>query len=591
MKYCALDIESIGLTPYGGKVWVVTWTMDGKKISIIFDPFGIKKLPKELIAILVDKKICKVIQNALFDVPYIELVFGVKIVNIWDIMDIEKLVTGVSLGSDEVKIERLRKAYGVDLGSILVRYGFPEPDKSVRDNFVDREDGVPITKQEQEYAKNDVRYLLAIQRAQEFILKRDGQLESALLRNLAVERIARMRANGIGVDEKIWREVEADNRKELSKRLAKLPKTVANWNSPKQVKDYFKSIGILIESFKDFDKVYLQTKNKTLGDVIATREYQKSVTAFGLPFLKFIDGDGKIRCGVTASINTNRMSMDHPNLQQLPGNGNSNPLRLIVLEMVTGDKKKMPQHRRAFVPQKGNTFVIGDFSGQELGIMASMADEKMWIEAMLRGEDIHGLTAYSIGTDEWNSHAEKGCMFPFKCSCKHHKQMRKPAKINNFMLAYGGGADKFAEYTGADRLTARVYVAAHKRTIPSITRVLARNGQEALESGVSYSADPYKSRRVLRGQEAWQVVNQGKNNPIQYAGSNMIKLALISLPEWMKVVLMIHDEIVVECKKSEAKKVAKILKQVMEDAAAYITGIKGLIKVDPRIAMNLMKDE
>lgn len=283
------------------------------------------------------------------------------------------------------------------------------------------------------------------------------------------------------------------------------------------------------------------------------------------------------------------MSMNNPNLQQLPGEGNNDPLRLKILELVTGNKKRKPQHRRAFVPRKGYSFVIGDFSGQEIGIMAAMSGEKIWIEAMLRGEDIHALTAYMISSGEWDSKAEKKCTFPKKCDCPGHKKMRDPAKTNNFMLAYGGGAEKFAKATGLDKITARAYVAAHKRVIPKLTRVLALNGQKALDTGVSYSADPYRRRRVLRGREGWQIVNQGKNNPIQAAGANMLKLAMISLPDSLDIVLVIHDEIILEVKNSECKKASKILQSIMEQSADYITGIKGLIKVEPRIAQNLMK--
>jgi len=85
------------------------------------------------------------------------------------------------------------------------------------------------------------------------------------------------------------------------------------------------------------------------------------------------------------------------------------------------------------------------------------------------------------------------------------------------------------------------------------------------------------------------VANIGKNNPVQSSGANMIKHAMILLDQTTPLVLTVHDELILEVKKSEAKKAALKLKTVMEEAADYCTGIKGLIKVNPYIANSLQK--
>lgn len=572
MKYIAIDIEAIGLKPYNGTVWMLSVT-ENKKTTLYENCNGLtrKDLPKELIAKLEDPTYCKIIHNSEYDGPYIGLNLGCRIRNIWDTYLCEIVIQGMRVprGSRD---ENLKLKYSAGLEYVLQRYGFPKPDKSIRNTFVNREKGIPFTKQEKEYAKNDTKYLPAIQKAQEYLLTRDNLLEVALLENKVAERIIAMRMQGIGFDKNIWVKIAEENTNEFKKRTAKLPKDVENWNSEKQVKKYFMDLGILIESYEDLDKVYKATKNSTLGNFISARALHKSVTSYGLNWLEegFIDSDDRIRCNVDQIINTGRNSMSNPNLQQLPAEG---------------------KHRSAFVPKKGYSFVIGDFSGQEIGIMAAMSEEDLWIEAMLRGEDIHALTASIINPGQWQASASKGCTFPKKCKCPGHLDMRKPAKINNFMLAYGGGPMKFAESVGVDMLAAKVYVSAHKRVIPRLTRCLEKNAREALDTGVSYSADPYRRRRVLRGQESWQIANQGKNNPIQSAGANMLKLAMISIPENLPIVLVIHDEIILEVPTKNAKSAAKVLKNVMEQAADYITGIKGLIKVEPRIAQNLMKDE
>lgn len=599
MKYIGVDIESVNLNPYGGIIWMLSIT-EGNKTKVYHDCYGMKSVPADVKKKLMDESYCKIIHSSQFDAPYIEMNLGIKIRNIWDTELCETVILGVKPNikkkAENIKPgsaeDKILQRYGASLAYTLPRYGFPKPNKSIREAFIDRPVGKKFTKQEIEYAEDDTKYLPKLQKAQEYLLTRDNLLEVALLENKVAERYHDMKVRGIGFDGKIWREVYAQTVKDYKERISKLPRTVSNWNSPAQVKAYFKSQGILIPTFDDLDKVYLQTRNKTLGDFIATREYTTAISRYGLNWFDkgFIDPDGRVRCNITQIINTGRNSMSEPNLQQLPGSGNNDPLRLKVLELVTGGSKKMPQHRRAFVPKKGHVFVIGDFSGQEIGVMAAASGEDLWINALLRGEDVHGLTASIINPSEWASGKEKGCTFPKKCKCKGHKKLREPAKINNFMLAYGGGPQRFAEFTGTDLISASAYVGAHKRVIPRLTRYLEINGRDATATGVSYSADPYRRRRVLRGEEEWQIRNQGKNNPIQSAGANMLKLAMVSLPWEFPIVLVIHDEIICEVPKAMAKKCMKVLKTVMEQSADYITGIKGLIKVEPRIAMNIMKD-
>jgi DNA polymerase I-like protein with 3'-5' exonuclease and polymerase domains len=601
MKYAAIDIEAIGLKPYGGVIWMLSITLpEGKKFKteVIEDCNGITKLPPHILKILKDENICKVIHSSQYDCPYIELVLGIKIKNIWDTELVQTVINGIRISIKKKNIvpgsteHELLQRYGTALKWLLPLYGFKEPDKSIRENFIDRPKGKPFTKAEINYAADDTRHLIKIQQAQEHILKREGLLEVALLENKAAERYHDMKVRGIGFDSKIWREVYNENLKEYKLRMAKLPKDVSNWNSPAQVKEYFKRKGIYIETFEDLDKVYLATRNKVLGDFIATRELSKSVSAYGLNWFEegFIDGDGRIRCDITQIINTGRNAMANPNLQQLPGSGNSDPMRLKVLELVTGGKKKKPQHRRAFVPAPGHCFVRCDFSGQEIGIMAAASGEELWINALLRGEDVHGLTASIVDPTAWAKARLKDCTFPKKCKCPEHKKLREPAKINNFMLAYGGGPQKFAEFTGTDLVAASAYVGAHKRVIPTLTNYLKRNGSDGMATGVSYSASPYRRRRSLMAEESWQIRNQAMNNPIQSAGADMLKLALISIPWDIAVVLVIHDEIICEVPIAQALKSAKVLKTVMEKSADYITGIKGLIKVEPAIQMNIMKD-
>lgn len=599
MKYISLDIESNGTKIDGGRIWMLSITR-GKKTELIEDCFGISKLRPDVKRELEDENICKIIHAAVgVDLPFLEFHFGCKVRNIWDTAVNEVVIQGMLVafkktdkGLSDWQLSQLQK-HSSKLEYTLPRYGFPIHDKELVMEFVAREPGIPFRAALKEYGKSDTKFLGPLQEMQEYLLKRDGLMEVALLENKTAEKLGSMRALGIRVDQKLWKQYADMHLKEFNKRMKKLPSGI-NWNSPPQVKGFFKDRGIQMNEFSEMYDLYLDTHDKMLGHFIHAREMHKAVTSYGHNWFDegFFDSDGRVRCHVTQCINTGRMAMAQPNLQQLPGeDGKKIPKLRRVLKMIAGDVFSWP-HRKAFIPDPGKVFVSGDFSGQEMGIMAAASNEKILINAMLRGDDVHALTARLIEPLRWDKGAKKGCCFPKKCKCPTHIEMREPAKIDNFMLAYGGSWVKLVEALGRDLISdeqAKIFVGAHKRVTPSLTRYLHRNGEDAVKTGVSFSADPYRRRRVLRGEEVWQIRNQGKNNPIQSAGANMLKLAMISLSDDLPIVLVIHDQIILEVPKAKAIKAQRELKAIMEKSADYITGIKGLIKVNPTIQYDITK--
>jgi len=590
-KFIAVDIETIGLSPFGGTIWMISVCGADLKPKVYHDCNGMKSCPKELITILQDKTICKVVHNGEFDLPYIELNWGIRIRNVWDTMVAEKNIQGVTADDRKVS-EAFNIVHSASLKYTLTRYGLPVPDKSVRENFIRRKKNLPFTKDEIKYAGDDVRSLLPLRKAQEYLLTRDKLLECALLDNKVVEKISRMRVIGIGVDKQKWLEVADANLNEYKRAVAMLPKSVANWGSNQQVKYYFKQkYGIVIDTYKNLKKIYLETRNPMLGLFIKTQMLYSDATGYGKTWLYrddgtcYIDSDGRVRPSYDQNKNTGRFSTSNPNVLGFPRKG---------------------KQRSCIVPKKGNVFVIGDFAGQEIAIMAAAAKEDFWIDALLRGEDIHGLMASIISSERWMQAKQPGCTFPKKCKCPGHIAQRMPAKESNFLLAYGGGVDQLLSRiikgifekgipTENDialvmsRLDAQKFIHKHKRALRKLVRYLDINGRDAIKTGVSYSADPYRRRRMLQGQEDWQIRNQGMNNPIQSAGANCLKLAVASMPDEYDIILPFHDEIVCEVPKAKAKSCFKAMVKIMEDSADYITGIHGLIKADVKIQTDYAK--
>lgn len=577
-KQIGLDIESIGTEVVGGLVWSVAVQMPNRRLKIEMDCHGLYTITNELADLIEDDKVEKIIQNASFDVPY--LFHNVRRDNgkpvnlqgfIWDTSLAEQVIQGLVMDRKADDDDPFYQQHGTRLDLIMKRYRLNmKMRKDLVNRFIDRPKGKPFDKDEIAYMTGDVDKMDKLRYMQEKVLTRDKQMETVLLEMEFLRRVMiPQKINGIGFDTDFWVTNARAEKKEYDKRMRALPKAVENWGSEKQIKQFFKDQGLLIDSLSNLEDIYFKSPHPVLKKLIDTRDLNTAVTKYGENWVEYVNPDGRVRPDVRQIIRTGRNSYSNPPLHGLPKEGIK---------------------RMAIVPRKGYKLVGADFSGQEIGIMAAMANEKVWIDALLRGEDVHSLTAYIISPDQWKANASKGCTFPKKCKCKGHLAMRDPAKTNNFMLAYGGGPKKLMMKTGMSWFDAKLFCVKHKKAIPNLTKKLEQNAMLAVNTGETYSADPYKRRRVLVGSEKWHIENQGKNSPIQMAGANMMKLAAISIPSKYYVCLIIHDEIWLEVPSKDAKVAAKTLKLVMEQAADYITGIKGLIRVEPKIANNIMKD-
>ena len=571
-SFIAIDIETTGLHP---KPWdknckIFCISVATAKGTLLYEPKDFYLLKP----VLEDKTVKKVIHNAIFDALWIKRMLGWDVRNIWCTRLAEQVLIGQNLPRSE-KSEVVKQELSSSLKYTLRRYGLADLDKSLGTSFTggNRDPHLPLTKDEKLYAINDVKFLLPLQAMQEYRLAKMDLMRVMNLENSLVEKLILALDRGVGFNEETWVRIAHDHQSAYNSIIKRLPSTVGNWNSPTQVKKYFQSIGIPLNSLQEVDELAPVYGNPVLNLFAKAREIYQSTTTFGLKWLQddlkgaTVDPDKRVRALIEQILNTGRLAFSHPNLLQLPRD----------------------THGEALVPTKGHVFIAGDFSSQEIGIVAAGSKEETWIKAILRGDDIHSLTASMVMTEEWLKGKEKGCTFPKKCKCKEHLALREKAKVTNFTIIYGGGPGNIAKKNKMSMKDAQKLIYRFVRATPKLSRWLGENAKSAVTTRISYSADPFKRRRTLRDPEDWMLSNIGKNNPIQSCGANMIKLSMVSLPDWVHILLPIHDELIVEVKKSEAQKAVKALKAVMEKAADYCTGVPGLIKVEPKILTSLKK--
>ena len=575
MRVLGVDSETGGLDLRDELKTVQIW--EGNKGKSYKMPRELPLLKKEYGKALTDPKVVKVIHSSEFDIPMIYWHTGIFIEGVWD----SKLIEAVILG---IGMQRTRKTekdpqWSTSLDLTLRRRKIAELEKGLRELYYDKIAmqrylevyGVKKTRMLQErYELDDVKYLPTLYEQQKADVERLGLENVAWLENNCAEVTAIMRINGIGFDQKIWLEIAKETQAKYDEYWNSLPAHVS-WTSPAQVKKFFGKRGIVIKSYEDFWTTTGDIKKSWLGrdkylDVFLNmQKLYKAITSYGVGWLtnKYdwptVFDDSRVRPNFSQIVDTGRYSCSNPNLQQLPSK-----LR----------------HRNAFVAADGWTFCIGDYTGQELGIIAVGANQKSWIKAMIKGQDVHSVMGAELhGLDYWKSIAEPGCTFPKKCKCKSHNSLRRPVKDLNFGLAYGKGAKALAEDMDCTEDEAAKKIREYYKIIPDVKVWLNRNGKKGIMFKEAFTLPPFNRRRTLLESEEWRRRNQGKNTPVQGTGGDILKLALVKmwkyikkhkLQDKVKIVLCVHDEIITEVRNDFAEEWMGTMKKIMDDAALYV---------------------
>jgi len=341
----------------------------------------------------------------------------------------------------------------------------------------------------------------------------------------------------------------------IEKQIHELAGEAFNVNSPKQLGEIL------------FDKLMLPAPKKTktgystnvevldkllgkhpvIEQIKNYRELSKLKSTYADGLLKVIAPDGRIHTRFMMTVTaTGRLSSTEPNLQNIP-------IR----------RKKGEEIRKMFVAGEGNTLVDADYSQIELRLLAHIADDPKMKEAFERGEDIHTVTAsqvFGVPLTEVTS------------------IMRSRAKAVNFGIVYGISAFSLSQDIGVMPHEAKTYIGNYLEKYAAVNKYMTDIVASAKKQG--YVSTLFGRRRYLPELKSpnFNVRAFGErvalNMPIQGTAADIMKIAMINVSNRIKkeklaakLILQVHDELVVECPEAEAEKVSTILREEMENAA------------------------
>jgi DNA polymerase-1 len=263
---------------------------------------------------------------------------------------------------------------------------------------------------------------------------------------------------------------------------------------------------------------------------------------------------------------TGRLSSSDPNLQNIP--------------IRTESGKRV---RQAFVATAGHSLLGADYSQVELRILASMSGDAALVKAFQEGQDIHSLTAaqiFAVNLSEVN------------------EQQRRQAKAINFGILYGKSAFSLAEELGISRGEAAEIIKKYFERYPTIRAFLDGLMNSAKEKG--YAETIFGRRRRIEGIDSKNKMilsmaeRMAVNTPIQGTAADLVKLAMTKLHQELaaqglkaKLILQVHDELVLEVPKAESEKVLALVKRCMESAGEGKILVP--LTVDAGLAENWLK--
>ena len=536
--------------------------------------------------VLESNKIVKVLHNAKFDYKFIKKWAGISMEEMYDTFLAERVI---NCGKQD---------YGYSLSRCVERYLGHTLDKETRNKFIGLK-GQPFTVDQIQYGANDVVHLLDIRQKQLIKIHSLELYNVARLENAVVKVFAEIEYEGLDIDKDKWTAMAEQNVKLAYEQELKLDdivlahpllqhyrvpvqvdmfaamdevrKTHIKWSSPLQILELFQN---LVPDLEDVNGKKLNKhryKHPLIDEYIRYKERTKLANAYGTKFFNYVNCDGRVHTNFSQILDTGRVSSSKPNMQQIPSDNT---------------------FRNCFIAPTGWLFVSSDYSSQELNVIAYGSQDPVWLEALEKGLDLHGVCADLVFEDKWRS-----------ADADAKKKLRTQIKAINFGLAYGMGPFKLADTLQISKAEAEDLIEKYFTEFPNIRDFLTKLGTFGTRNGYITTFAPFKRRRWFdtwfpkiwddrsKMQEFGSIERASKNTPIQGSSADMTKLALIYIhreiqKSWnnnVKIVMTVHDQIDTICKAEVAEAWASKMTELMEKAAKIIIP-NGLLKADTNIS-------
>ena len=327
-----------------------------------------------------------------------------------------------------------------------------------------------------------------------------------------------------------------------------------NINSPKQLGEVlFERLGLphgkkTKTGWSTNAEVLEKLDHPIVRDVLEYRQYMKLRSTYVDGLLKAAGPDERIHTNFQMTVTaTGRLSSTEPNLQNIPTR-----------------TELGSELRRMFVPAPGCVLVDADYSQIELRLLAHISGDESMQEAFRSGEDFHAVTAshvFGVPLNEVTS------------------SMRRAAKAVNFGIVYGISAFSLSQDLGVSAEEAKAYMDAYFARFPGVKRYMEDVVKKSRETG--YAETIFRRRRTLPEITASKYATRSfgervaLNMPIQGTAADIIKLAMVKVFKRLKeeglssrLIMQVHDELIVECPENEAERVKSLLTQEMEGVCA-----------------------
>jgi len=549
----AFDIETTGLNPFDSRILLMQIGFPEKEYIVPVHSVDIGPI----LSFLSSPKWTKIIQNAKFEQKFLQYYYNTPLRGVFDTMLAEQIINS--------------QKYPTGLKALAHKYAGINLDKDAQRTFIEMKPMEMFSSEQLSYAAKDVEVLFPIYTAQKQALQSENMLKVAEIEFALAEVVAAMELEGIPIDKAMWQnkiehysELHEKSRLKMheyffdgtnvDEQMGLFIRDAINLNSPKQLLIAFARMGISLENTDERSLSLLD--HPAAKELLKYREYQKILSAYGKSFLEKIHPfTNRIHPDFhQIGTETGRFSCREPNVQQIP------------------------EEFRKCVSLSDYKVVGADYANMELRIIAELSNDTSLIEAFNLGDDPHKSTAAAM----FNIRLEDVT-----------KEQRFQAKTINFALAYGAGRLRLMDmlnfnkskkdYLSIQKVTSLVN--QYKSTYSRAVQWFYEAGDKAYRLGYSetmlgrkrYFNRPSGTDAESFGQQVAAIKRQGGNAPIQGTNADITKSAMVNLHNDLdqygfraKIIIQVHDEIVVLAHKSNAEGVKQVVEESMLRSAQEI---------------------